>query len=292
MMPAMAGTLYLGTSGFGYDEWRHGVFYPEGLPASRMLSHYATLFRSVEINYTFRKFPSQKVLSSWLQQTPEGFRFTLKANQRITHVRRLRDVAGEVRAFMTEATVLGDRLGPVLFQCPPTVEYDAPLLATFLDGLRDKPDQVFPVKLGEKTINGRSNPYYLDNLVRPEIREKWAKSVCYRFTKRKQHRNAHTAAFNKLEKELLDKCPLYRIRKPSNEAIEEAARRANHELDDADSVEAIEANLANFPSDWRSSPGKSILKCSRRGTQIQDSRSVNLAPIGCWRRMLNSSLLV
>jgi uncharacterized protein YecE (DUF72 family) len=131
----MAGTLYLGTSGFGYDEWRHGVFYPEGLPASRMLSYYATLFGSVEINYTFRKFPSQKVLTSWLQQTPEGFRFTLKANQRITHVRRLRDVAGEVRAFKNEAAVLGDRLGPVLFQCPPTVEYDEPLLAAFADGL-------------------------------------------------------------------------------------------------------------------------------------------------------------
>src|SRR4029078_4325855 len=135
MMPAMAGTLYLGTSGFGYDEWRHGVFYPEGLPASRMLSYYATLFRSVEINYTFRKFPSQKVLTSWLQQTPVGFRFTLKANQRITHVRRLRDVAGEVRAFMNEAAVLGDRLGPVLFQCPPTVEYDEGLLAAVAAGL-------------------------------------------------------------------------------------------------------------------------------------------------------------
>jgi len=135
MMPAMAGTLYLGTSGFGYDEWRHGVFYPEGLPSSRMLSYYATLFRSVEINYTFRKFPSQKVLTSWLQQTPEGFRFTLKANQRITHVRRLREVAGDVRAFMTEAAVLGERLGPVLFQCPPTVEYDESLLAAFADGL-------------------------------------------------------------------------------------------------------------------------------------------------------------
>lgn len=134
-MPAMAGTLYLGTSGFGYDEWRRGVFYPEGLPASRMLSYYATLFRSVEINYTFRKFPSQKVLVSWLQQTPAEFRFTLKANQRITHVRRLRDVAGEVRAFMNEAAVLGDRLGPVLFQCPPTVEYDEVLLAAFADGL-------------------------------------------------------------------------------------------------------------------------------------------------------------
>src|SRR5690348_18432495 len=120
MMPAMTGTLYLGTSGFGYDEWRHGVFYPEGLPASRMLSYYATLFWSVEINYTFRKFPSQNVLTSWLRQTPVAFRFTLKANQRTTHVRRLRDVAGEVRAFMTEAAGLGVRLGTVGFEFRPS----------------------------------------------------------------------------------------------------------------------------------------------------------------------------
>ena len=78
----MAGTLHLGTSGFAYEEWRHGVFYPEGVSASRMLSHYASVFESVEINYTFRQFPSEATLRTWLTQTPETFRFALKANQR------------------------------------------------------------------------------------------------------------------------------------------------------------------------------------------------------------------
>ena len=91
-----------------------------------MLSYYATLFRSVEINYTFRKFPSQKVLTSWAGADAGGVPVHPQGNQRITHVRRLREVAGDVRAFMTEAAVLGERLVPVLFQCPPTVEYDAP----------------------------------------------------------------------------------------------------------------------------------------------------------------------
>ena len=75
----MAGTLHLGTSGFAYEEWRHGVFYPEGVSASRMLSHYASVFESVEIIYTFRRFPSEATLRTWLSQTPETFRFALKA---------------------------------------------------------------------------------------------------------------------------------------------------------------------------------------------------------------------
>ena len=66
----MAGTLYLGTSGFAYEEWRHGVFYPEGITPSRMLSHYAAVFGSVEINYSFRRFPSEATLRTWMTQTP------------------------------------------------------------------------------------------------------------------------------------------------------------------------------------------------------------------------------
>jgi uncharacterized protein YecE (DUF72 family) len=131
----MGGTLFLGTSGFAYDEWRHGVFYPEGLPASRMLGHYAGVFRSVEINYTFRRFPSEATLAAWREQTPAGFRFTLKANQRITHSKRLRDARGEVAAFLARAAALGDKLGPVLFQCPPQLVYDAALLEAFADAL-------------------------------------------------------------------------------------------------------------------------------------------------------------
>src|SRR6266542_5629153 len=87
----MAGTLYTGTSGFAYDEWKHGVFYPEGLKNADMLSYYASRFRSVEVNYTFRRFPTEKTLAGWREGTPQGFVFTLKANQRITHFKRLAD---------------------------------------------------------------------------------------------------------------------------------------------------------------------------------------------------------
>src|SRR3970040_1621648 len=81
----MAGTLYVGTSGFAYDGWKHGVFYPEGLKNREMLSYYASLLPSVEINYTFRRFPTEKSLAAWRDLTPEDFRFTLKDNPRITH---------------------------------------------------------------------------------------------------------------------------------------------------------------------------------------------------------------
>jgi uncharacterized protein YecE (DUF72 family) len=128
----MGGTLYLGTSGFAYEEWRHGAFYPEGVTASRMLAHYATVFRSVEINYTFRRFPEHATLRTWLTQTAAGFRFSLKANQRITHTRRLRAVDADVAEFIARARELGDRLGPILFQLPPNLEYDESLIDGFL----------------------------------------------------------------------------------------------------------------------------------------------------------------
>lgn len=128
----MAGRLYLGTSGFAYDGWKHGVFYPEGLKAKDALSYYASVFRSVEINYTFRRFPTEKTLTTWREQTPDGFRFTLKANQRITHFRKLADADEDVRDFLALARLLGDRLGTVLFQCPPSLRYDRGLIEAFV----------------------------------------------------------------------------------------------------------------------------------------------------------------
>ena len=117
-MPGMSetGTLYLGTSGFAYPEWKHDVFYPEGLKNREMLSYYSSQLTSVEINYTFRRFPTEKTLTTWREQAQEGFVFTLKANQRITHYRRLRDADEDVRDFLERARLLGDRLGCVLFQ--------------------------------------------------------------------------------------------------------------------------------------------------------------------------------
>jgi uncharacterized protein YecE (DUF72 family) len=127
----VAGTLYLGTSGFAYPEWK-GSFYPEGLKDAEMLPYYAGRFPSVEINYTFRRYPSEKTLRAWAERTPEGFRFALKANQRITHFRRLRGADPDVSDFLDRARILGERLGPILFQCPPTLQYDRELIESFL----------------------------------------------------------------------------------------------------------------------------------------------------------------
>ena len=131
----MSGTLYIGTSGFAYDEWKHGVFYPEGLKNAEMLSYYSSRFPSVEINYTFRRYPSEKSVLAWRDGTPDGFRFTLKANQRITHYKRLADADEDVRDFLDKARLLRDRLGTVLFQCPPTLQYERGLIERFVGGL-------------------------------------------------------------------------------------------------------------------------------------------------------------
>lgn len=135
----MSGTFYVGTSGFAFPAWKHGVFYPEGLRDREMLAYYATRFRSVEINYTFRRFPTERTLATWREQTPESFRFALKANQRITHVRRLADADGDVRDFLERCHVLGDRLGVVLYQCPPSLRYDRGLIEAFVGYLPPEP---------------------------------------------------------------------------------------------------------------------------------------------------------
>lgn len=127
-------TLYAGTSGFAYQGWK-GPFYPQDLAAARMLGYYAGQLPSVEINYTFRRLPSEAVLEGWRTQTPEGFRLTLKASQRITHFKRLVDTRAEVDEFVRRARTLGDRLGVVLFQLPPTLGYQREVLEGFLGGL-------------------------------------------------------------------------------------------------------------------------------------------------------------
>jgi uncharacterized protein YecE (DUF72 family) len=127
----VSGTLYLGTSGFAYGEWK-GPFYPEGLKDREMLSYYAGRFPSVEINYTFRRQPSQKTLETWREQTPEGFAFALKAHQRITHTLRLADADDSVSMFLDRVRMLGDRLGTILFQCPPSLRFDRRLIEAFV----------------------------------------------------------------------------------------------------------------------------------------------------------------
>jgi uncharacterized protein YecE (DUF72 family) len=123
--------LRAGTSGFSYREWR-GSFYPERFPASQMLRFYAERFRGVEINNTFYRMPSETVLADWRAQAPPGFTFALKASQSLTHRKRLKDVAEAAAYFFSNASALGDKLGPVLVQLPPNFKKDLPRVVEFL----------------------------------------------------------------------------------------------------------------------------------------------------------------
>ena len=123
--------VFVGTSGYSYKEWK-GSFYPDDLPADRMLSYYAERFRTVEINNSFYRMPSESVLSRWANEVPEEFTFVLKAPRRITHEKRLKDVEGDVGYLVKAASVLGKKLGPLLFQFPPFLKKDLPKLQDFL----------------------------------------------------------------------------------------------------------------------------------------------------------------
>ena len=126
-------TLFAGTSGFAYPAWKPG-FYPEKLPAKQFLNHYAQRLNCVEINYTFRRLPSPSTLQSWVEGTPAGFVFAVKANQRITHVRRLKNAEEPTELFfkMIDPLRTARRLGPILFQLPPNLKCDVELLRAYL----------------------------------------------------------------------------------------------------------------------------------------------------------------
>jgi uncharacterized protein YecE (DUF72 family) len=122
---------YVGTSGYSYKEWK-GTFYPEKLADKQMLQYYGERFRSVEINNTFYRMPKASVLETWAAAVPADFKFVLKASQRITHYQRLKDANDSVSYLLDVAGVLGERLGPLLFQLPPDLRKDAPRLRDFL----------------------------------------------------------------------------------------------------------------------------------------------------------------
>jgi len=125
--------ILVGTSGYNYPEWK-GSFYPADLPTAKMLPYYASKFPTVEINYSFYRMPTSKIVAGWAAQVPDGFRFTLKAPKRITHDKRLRaaEVADSLQAFVSVAGELGPRLGALLFQLPPNFKKDLTLLSEFL----------------------------------------------------------------------------------------------------------------------------------------------------------------
>jgi uncharacterized protein YecE (DUF72 family) len=123
--------IRVGTSGWSYKQWK-GSFYPADLSTDDMLRHYATRLPTVEVNNSFYRIPKEKVLLEWAEQVPPEFRFVLKASRRITHINRLTDEDGSLGYFLRTVNVLGEQLGPTLFQCPPSLRKDLPRLRAFL----------------------------------------------------------------------------------------------------------------------------------------------------------------
>ncbi len=128
--------IYAGTSGWSYTTWKP-KFFPVKLSSAKFLNYYATRLNSVEVNYTFRTLPTEKLLVGWMAETPPGFKFAIKANQTITHVKRLRSADKATSEFIDSLLPLkkAGKLGPVLFQLPPNLKCDLPLLTDFLAGL-------------------------------------------------------------------------------------------------------------------------------------------------------------
>jgi uncharacterized protein YecE (DUF72 family) len=131
-----AAQVFVGTSGYNYPEWR-GTFYPEKFSTDKMLTFYAERFRTVEINYTFYRLPTEKLLTGWAAATPDQFTFTLKAPRRITHDAKLQRCEDLVQTFCRTARTLGSKLATLLFQLPPTFKKDADVLRAFVDLLPD-----------------------------------------------------------------------------------------------------------------------------------------------------------
>ena len=126
--------LHIGTSGWSYKEWK-GSFYPPKMPADEMLPYYAARFSTVEVNNSFYRIPSDRVLASWASQVPPEFRFVMKASRRITHHGRLKNEDGSLEYFLQAVNPLGHRMGPTLFQLPPTFKKDPARLQSFLTRL-------------------------------------------------------------------------------------------------------------------------------------------------------------
>lgn len=132
-------TLYVGTSGWQYRDWR-GRFYPPRLPLSRWLEHYAEVFATVEVNNTFYRLPEESTFRDWRRRTPEDFVFVPKVSRFLTHLKRLLDPEEPAELFMSRAKLLGDKLGPLLVQLPPRMRADPErlnrALAAFPSGVR------------------------------------------------------------------------------------------------------------------------------------------------------------
>lgn len=129
-----SGRLFIATSGWHYGHWI-GPFYPEEVRRDALFEYYATRFDTVEINNSFYRLPEEKTFVHWRKQTPRGFVFALKASRYITHQKKLKDTEAPLKLFLDRASLLGEKLGPVLFQLPPRWKRNTERLEAFLKAL-------------------------------------------------------------------------------------------------------------------------------------------------------------
>jgi uncharacterized protein YecE (DUF72 family) len=131
-------SVRIGCSGWNYAHWRNGVFYPARLPPSRWLEWYAQHFDTVEVNATFYRLPRESAVANWVETSPPGFLFAVKMSRYVTHVKRLRDLPASLARFYERIAPLvrSPKIGPVLWQLPPTFRRDDARLAEALPQLR------------------------------------------------------------------------------------------------------------------------------------------------------------
>jgi uncharacterized protein YecE (DUF72 family) len=141
----MAGKCFIGTSGWSYDHWI-GPFYPVDVSGDAMLPFYAETFDTVEINNTFYRLPNKDVVKSWRDATPDDFLFSIKANRYITHMKNLKEAERPVERLTQTVALLGDKLGPILFQLPPQWHVNVDRLRSFVEVLPKRYRYVFEMR--------------------------------------------------------------------------------------------------------------------------------------------------
>jgi uncharacterized protein YecE (DUF72 family) len=207
----LSSRLYAGTSGWAYPTWKP-QFYPAGTPAKRFLEFYATQLTSVEVNYTFRALPTAKMLEGWLAATPPNFRFSFKAPQRITHIKRLRECESDVAQFVAalEPVRQAGKLGLLLFQLPPNFKADSERLSSFLAAptlrIKDAPPVAFEFRHESWFTDGtyavlREHNAALciaesDDLLTPEVHTA-SGYICYRLRRAGGYSTVELDAFAK-----------------------------------------------------------------------------------------------
>jgi len=141
MQASNVSQIHVGCSGWVYKHWR-GILYPEGLPQRLWFQRYSEEFDTVEINASFYRVPLEKTFDGWREKAPAGFRYAMKANRFITHMKKLVGCDEEIDRFIALARRLEDKLGPILYQLPPSLHKDLRRLDTFVARLPDDLEHV------------------------------------------------------------------------------------------------------------------------------------------------------